>query len=502
MRRALLLLLLILASCQYEVSDDLALEPILEEVVIVHSRNTDEIDPAIKTVAANTRSLNIFEALVGLDPALKIIPKLAVSWGNIDDVTWEFHLRPGVLFHDGSTFDANDVLYSFERSKKFRHSQVAGSLEQIKEIQFINDLTMRIITKEPDPTLMTKLIFVSIIPEGAVENLESDFIAKKFVGTGPYTVSSWESGGDLHLNAFPDYWGGEALARKVLIKGVPLKSDRKKLVEKGGMHLLANVPPDMLDELENSQIFRMEQQSGLDLHFLIFNINLLTDLDFRKSLYYAVNREELANLAPGLTHPAREMLPVSIFGYNPKIPKPEFNLELAKEHLKKADFSSDLVFTIDLEKQNRVIGEALQTYFRHLDLLTAPNYLEGPELIAKIFSGESQMYVLGWQFETPDGGDFLLNFFHTKEAELGQYNGSGYSNSAVDTALELANKTLKAKDRLKMLQDAIFTIHEEYVAVPLYETDRVYAVRKDLYFTPRIDGLVLAADLGKLPSSP
>ena len=139
------------------------------------------------------RTSNMYEGLVAFDTNLKIIPKLAVSWGNIDPYTWEFKLRREVDFHNGNTFDGNDVIRCFETVKN-NSSELSAYLSTIKSIELTDPYNLHIVTYDPDPLLLSKLTKFHIFKEGDI-------------GTGPYKLREWVEGNQLSLTAFLDYWG-------------------------------------------------------------------------------------------------------------------------------------------------------------------------------------------------------------------------------------------------------------------------------------------------------
>jgi len=174
-----------------------------------------------------------------LDPHV-IRPCLAERWDNPDLVTWVFHLRPGVRFHDGSSLDAGDVVASFERLLASRDLEMAGYVWNIAGVRALDAATVEVKTKSPMSILLNKLRFVLVVPSGAVGAL-----ATSPSGTGPYRFVSWKKGEEIRLARNDSYWGARPpletavyrLARSPQIAYADLVEGRSQLVQCSGKAL-------------------------------------------------------------------------------------------------------------------------------------------------------------------------------------------------------------------------------------------------------------------------
>ncbi|MDO8955913.1 MAG: ABC transporter substrate-binding protein, partial [Deltaproteobacteria bacterium] len=123
------------------------------------------LDPHARSETTTTTvQRHVYENLIGFDENLKIVPELAESWKLIDDNTWEFKLRKGVKFHNGEPMNAAAVKFSLERCKTHPKSQYKHMIPDYKEIQIVDDNTIRLITKSPTPEALIMLENVSIVP--------------------------------------------------------------------------------------------------------------------------------------------------------------------------------------------------------------------------------------------------------------------------------------------------------------------------------------------------
>ncbi|KKR24194.1 MAG: family 5 extracellular solute-binding protein, peptide/nickel transport system substrate-binding protein, partial [Candidatus Peregrinibacteria bacterium GW2011_GWE2_39_6] len=158
-----------------------AAQPLKEELTIAYDQPLLTYEAATFDSTSRSYLANTYEALVSFDRNFKIRPALALSWGMINDTTWQFKLRPDLTFHDQSSFEASDVIASFKRAKSNPLSETQNLVTSIKEVKAVDDLTILIITKNPDPILLNKLTAIYIIPAESPDHLETP------IGTGPYS---------------------------------------------------------------------------------------------------------------------------------------------------------------------------------------------------------------------------------------------------------------------------------------------------------------------------
>ena len=152
----------------------------------------------------------IYDRLVNEATDTKLIPGLADSWKAIDKTTWEFKLRKGVKFHDGSDFNADDVIATFARIPNVPDSPNSFTkyVSPIVSVDTPDPYTLIIKTKEPTPTLPRMFTNVIIIRAEDKDRTTAEF-NKQAIGTGPYKVVEWKRGESLIMESFDDYWGGK-----------------------------------------------------------------------------------------------------------------------------------------------------------------------------------------------------------------------------------------------------------------------------------------------------
>jgi peptide/nickel transport system substrate-binding protein len=148
----------------------------------------------------NTMKGNIFGRLIHRLPDLSLEPDLATDWERVDDVTWRFNLREGVTFHNGNPFNADDVVYSFKRQSQ-ETSEMSFALASVADVRKVDDLTIEMETKGPDPILLLNMPNFYIVDMEFIEANDAFDVVKgagkiSFAntnanGTGPFKVVDW-----------------------------------------------------------------------------------------------------------------------------------------------------------------------------------------------------------------------------------------------------------------------------------------------------------------------
>jgi len=483
------------------------------EITIVEPMPLLGFEPTIFDPFTRQRLNNIYETLIKPDKDLNMMPALAISWGLLDDTTWEFNLRKDVKFHDGSKLDSLDAIYSIDRAVSGENSQLKDLLSTIKEVKRVDVQTIQITTYKPDPLLLQRLSTVYIVPE--------EFDVAKHVGTAAYKISSYDSeDGTLVLEKFDDYWGkkvsGEAefvgKFKKATFLTISDKDERIAALQSGRADVLAYVPYDLVDSLPKDK-FDTFSVPSLEVQFLVFNFkdSLFKDVKFRKALDAVVDRNAFAEFVGKYAHGVNQFVSSGIFGYDPKIGGDVSTVD--EKVVNKAGQVSGAAWQVGAYAAERVFAEAgqagvsvsvllpmgldslgdfLTKQFEKIGLKTDLQYVKSEVYEDVLKKVHYDLYFLGFKSELGDASDFLKSVVHTGSP----YNFTNYSNSAVDKLIEEQEVTMNAKERLSYLQEAMkILVEDDVFGVPLLEYEIVYATKKGLSFEPRIDGFVYLNDL-------
>jgi peptide/nickel transport system substrate-binding protein len=304
----------------------------------------DSIDPHFTATGTHAETLkHVFDTLTWSGDGLEIEPRLATNWKAVDNTTWEFKLRSGVKFHDGSDLTSEDVKFSIARMQTpMGPNPTTIYVRRVKEVQTPDPLTVRVITDGPAPNLPNDFIRLFIVSHKAAAGLTKENANEAFnsgkaaVGTGPYKFVSWTPKGDFVAERFDGYWGGKEPWARIVRKEIPNDAARVAQLKAGQLDLITRVPASDVATLERDTKLSV---SKVDTVY-VFNVELdvrdtppagqitakdgsalpknpLQDLRVRTAIDMAIDRKALAEIAmEGLGKPVNQLVTPSIFGYN------------------------------------------------------------------------------------------------------------------------------------------------------------------------------------------
>lgn len=456
-------------------------------LVIAYSFGPRNFNPTNFDPDTRSRLLNIYEALVKTNKDLQIEPSLALSWGRLSSTLWEFKLRPNVIFHDGSQFEADDVIASFDSAANYINSGLKDVLDTIESIEKVDELTLRVKTKNPDPLLVNRIGTVLIFPSEL-----DDFNIP--VGTGPYKFNDLEIQ-DLELTRNDEYWGERPFYKDVKIQTISNRFERLDALRDGQVQILANVPPQFAEELDEHDGINIKSLPSLEVNYLAFNFE--SELFQNKELRFAFSRafdKEIfcCDFVSGFAKPSHQFVSNGIFGFNPDIKSFEHDPAEAKRLIREYEPFKKITLNIDMIEGSQSIAEFI---FEQLDLVGISvnvNFHTFEELRDIIAKGESEMYYLGWRSELGDASEFFENAVFSK----GSFNGGNYANPKVDELIIDATNNLDQEVRLDQLHEIMqIVVEEDIIGIPLFESDVVYGIRLGTKFEPRLDGYIFASEV-------
>lgn len=483
---------------------------VAQKLTIAYAQAPQTLEPTNFEASNRSYLLDIYQGLVRTDRHLKIEPVLAVSWGMLDPLTWEFHLRPEVIFHNGQKLTAEDVSASIERARHHELSQLQNLLNTIQGIHIIDEQTIRIQTRVPDPLLLNKLSHVYIFPRDL-----RDF--SKPVGTGPFQFVSSQIKNQntiITLKRFENYWGYKPTYSEVILQALPDREERIKALEEGTIDFLTNVPPylacsikqkyasdENCQKLQNKNI-TITSIPSLEVSFLIFNFAhpVLGQKDVRTALGMVLDRQTFVDMAFDFARPSNQFISNGILGYNPTLTQPVYDPEKAKAMVAA---TLDTVFEengviFDYPTGLEALAHYLKDQFSQIGIEVTLNPLTQEELKQKIAEGNSEMYFLGWRSELGDALDFLMAVGHSRNLEngYGQFNATHYRNKIIDGLIEKSQENLDIASRQEDLQKVMkILVEDDVIGIPLFESEIIYAFKKNLTFEPRVDGYVYPSEI-------
>src|SRR3989338_10358710 len=480
-----LLLLFLLAGCNPQEILTGDSTSAAESVTIAYAEPLSTYSP-LSYEAKNRKYLaNIYEPLLRFDSTFNMDTALAVSWGRLDDNTWDFRLREDVLFHDGSTFDAEDVVYSLRLAQDQEGSELGALLSTIVGIEKTGTHRLSIVTEMPDPLLLNRLTYLYVVPDAY-----DDFSLP--IGTGPYRISGY-SDNTLELERFDGYWGALSYFKTAKLKYIADPDERKEAFLIGDVQVLANVPPQAVEDLEAAGIKVMDFPS-LEVSFLMFNTQrVFSDENLRTAVWNVLGANYADTFGGGYLMETSQVAAGGITGYMKAWEERESDFDAAKQA--RALHEGDVAVTLDLPSGLSALGEAIAEDLERIDIQVTVNTLEPDLFEEKILSGASDCYFFGWKYDLADSTDFFASVVHTEGDGYGEFNGISYSNPDLDLQIEQASTLLDHIKRRMVLETLTKQLMEDQVILPLFESRVLYALDSDLYYNFRLDGLILASEI-------
>ena len=225
------------------------------ELIVALSDDTNNMDPRIGMGSIRSNYIRqVFESLVDVDGQGRPVPGLALSWRPVNDLTWEFKLRPGVTFHNGEPFNADTVLFNLDRFfrknlDRWGIKDVAAGTSFEKTYPFVtrwekvDDLTVRIHTSDPSPTLWDFLGREPIVPREYTVKNGVDGLNERPVGTGPWKMVDWKRKDHMRFERNDAYWGTPGFFKRMRFQVIPEASARIAALRSGQVGLIEAVPP-------------------------------------------------------------------------------------------------------------------------------------------------------------------------------------------------------------------------------------------------------------------
>lgn len=457
-------------------------------VTIAYAEPITDYSP-LNYLAINRKYLsNIYEPLVKFNRNFSTETALAVSWGRIDDLTWEFHLRKDVLFHDGTTFDSADAVYSLNLAASDKNSDLHGMLSGIESATAVGTDRIRIKTLIPDALLLNRLTYIYMIPDGYTDfNLP--------IGTGPYGAKDFKDN-TLTLERFNPYWGPLPYFDTAKLIYIPSPEERISALISNQVQFLASVPPEEIETLKTAGM-TVEVFPALEVSYLMLNQGgVLKDTSLRTAVWNAIGSDYAGEFGGGYLESTFQYAASGILGSSKSVKNNTGNLEAAQEHRSK--YPGNVTLTLDVPEGLTELGNAIKDDLARINVVVQVNTISSEELAGKIENGTAaDIYFFGWKYDLADLAEFFENVTHTKTEKFGLYNGFNYSNAEMDGKIENLSNVLLQTDRSVTLMGLSARFKEEKTVYPLFEAQNIYALSPDISWVLRLDGQIWAVDLMK-----
>lgn len=486
----------------------------------------ESMDPHFSALGTHAEAMkHVFDTLVWSDEELQNAPGLAVSWEPLDDLTWEFRLREGVTFHDGSPFTAEDVKFSIERIPAVTGpTTMEIYVRRVESVEIIDDHTVHIRTNAPAATLPSDFVRLFIVSHRAAADFStSETAAEGFnsgvaaIGTGPFRYVSWEPNGELVLERFDDYWRGPSHWERVVRRELPNDSARLAALLAGQVDLVNYVSASDVDALRrNTQVEVITAPSAYIMNLQLdqreqtprvrandgspLAENPFRDPRVREAIDLAIDRETMVEVVlEGLGLPARQLMPDAFFGSSDNIPMPAYDPDRAIELLAEAGFPDgfrvELHCTNDRLPGDGAICQGLGQMFAQVGITTDVNAISRTVYFPAQAAREYSMFMNGWGTLTGEASYTLGSLAHSENEELrlGAFNRIIYSNPDVDRELQAGIGELDDDLRRAHFERAMEMIVADRAYIPIVNLETVWAARAGVVtYAGRIDEDTLA----------
>ena len=473
------------------------------------------LDPhAANLLGVGRLTRNVYEGLVTRDKDFKMVPGLALSWTQPDSNTWRFKLRPGVKFHDASALTADDVVFSVERALH-PLSQLKSSVQGIASARKVDDLTVDLMMKEPNPVLLNHLFNLLIMSKawsaknGALtpqnyKDKEDTFASRNTNGTGPFMVTVRQPDVKTVLVENPNWWNRASAERgnvtQVVVSPIKAAGTRLAALLSGEVDFVIDPPLQDVGRLKAAPELKVVQGGeprvqffGFDVHrdeLLYSNVkgkNPFKDVRVRQAFAHAIDVESIrTKIYRNLMVPGASIVATQVQGYSKDTDRPlKFDRERAKKLLAEAGYPKGFEVAIDCSNAPPAADacQAFAPMLAQVGIKLTPNLLVPTNFFPKIQKFDTSMFFYSWGSTTFDSLYVLQSLLYTNSNDQngnGDSNLGRYSNARVDRLIDQVKVEADMKKRDALIREVLATVAAELPVVPLYQPINSWAMRRNV----------------------
>lgn len=460
-------------------------------------------------------SANIYNRLVEFEPgATKIVPGLASSWEiSKDKKVVTFNLRKGVKFHTTKYFtptrdmNADDVIFSIERQRTKTHpyhSVGGGKYEYfdgmemgtlITDVKAIDPYKVQITLANPDSTFLANMAmsFMSILSKEyadklAAANKKGD-IDNFPIGTGPYAFISYQKDSVIRYEAHKGFWGKKGNVDKLIFAITPDANVRTQKLKTGECQFVTDPAPADVAEMKKNPKLSILEDAGLNIGFLAMNVTKkpFDNVLVRQAISHALDKKTyIAAIYMNNATPAKNLIPPTIWSYNNSVSDYAYDVNKAKELLKKTGYPNGFeteMWTLPVARpynpNGKKMGELMQADLAKIGIKVKLVSYDWPTYLEKSKTGQHTLIQFGW---TGDNGD-PDNFFNVLLGCASIKSGSNYPrwcNDKFNKLITDAKTTSDIKARTKLYMQAQVIAHDEAPVVNIAHSKTFKAMAKNI----------------------
>ncbi|MFT8319083.1 MAG: ABC transporter substrate-binding protein [Sporolactobacillus sp.] len=464
-------------------------------LVFGRGADTTSLDPAVVTDGESFRvTQNIFDTLVSYNyskQSTDVIPSLATSWKITNGgKTYTFNLKKGVKFQDGTAFNAQAVVFNFNRwmngkkSGKFAYfpSMFGGYKGDaglvIKSVTAPNASTVVFSLKRPSAPFLKNLAMspFAISSPAAVKKYGSKYGSTAAVGTGAYSFKSWKRNDTITLVKSKNYWKkGLPKISKLIFKVIPDNSSRLNALKNGEIDLMDGVNPSDVSGVSGNKQYHVYYRPPMNIAYMGFNVTMkpFNNKKVRQALNMAVDKSAIIKaFYNGQAQAATNPMPPSLLGFDKNIKPYAYNLKAAKKLLAEAGYPNGFSTTLytmsnprDYMPEPQNVAQSVQSTFGKIGVKVKIVTVEWSSYIAKLTKGGAPMYMMGWTGDNGDPDNFLYTLLD--KDSIGANNFSFYQNAQLHKILINAQTETNDAKRVALYDKAQVILHSDAPWVPL-----------------------------------
>lgn len=429
----------------------------------------------------------IFAPLFDRDPNGRLVTPMLDRWGQIDPLTWEFRLRPGIYFHDGEELNAADVAYSLGRIvDPDLPSPRRQDFDELKKIVATDRWTFRVTTKRPYALLPARLSqFSMIVPERLRGRPATEFF-KHPVGLGPFKLTALD-GGQAVLDAFQGFFGGKPKTARVIFKFIADPSERVRRLLEGSVDILTNLPPQQVEKIIRARHVHVLKRNSIRFMNIMLDTSRkpLAQEQVRQALRYGIDVEGLVKyVARGNGRALATVTLPEDFGFNEALKPYPFDPAKAKTLLAQAGYPRGFPLQGIATHETKTLAVAVASHWAKLGVDLELATAERAKATSRWIKERDRFNV---RFLDPTSIIFDGSF----QIRLHIDPGHPVARAVHPHALELLNRADSERDldaRAALLREIQAIFQEQVLGIPLYQVVDLYGVHDRVRgFVPSVD---------------
>ncbi|WP_209124042.1 ABC transporter substrate-binding protein [Alkalihalobacillus sp. BA299] len=435
----------------------------------------------------------------------EIKPELVDTYENIDETTWEFKLKEGVLFHNGDPLTTEDVKYSLERVAYDDGLRDHANYRQIKEVEIIDELNFKIITHNPEPALLNRIsrIGSGILPAKYIEENGFDHFLANPVGTGPYQFVEWVRDDRIVFEPFEDYFEGKVDTwEKVVFRVIPENSTRVNELLTGGVDIAVNVPPSEWERVDANDGTSMKSETSNRTLMLFLRSTEgypTSDVRVRQAIDYAIDNKAITeNVLNGAGTTTLTRVAPGNFGFHEDLyGKYNYDLEKAKALLEEAGYPDGFEMTLHSPRgrylQDAQVAEMVGGMLAAVGIKVNIDFLEWSNFVEmRAAKTNKDAYMLGLGNSMFDA-DNALDWYRSARFE----GETDYKNEEVDRLLAEAVQNMDIEEREQQYKQIQEILVEEVPHIILHQESINIGISDRINYTPTMDEMLYVPTVTK-----